>query len=448
MHIDFLKRVFEKNKGKNALVWRDEVRSYGWLLERLSFWRGEVKQKGVSSGSIVALEGDFSPTSIALLLALIEESCIVVPLLTTLTQTQRSKIFEIAQVEATFRVGEDDEVHAERLTRTAKHPFFEILREQRHPGLVLFTSGTSGEPKAAVHDFLALMEKFKKQRKSLRILNFLLFDHWGGLNTVFHTLSNAGVVITVSDRSPDNICRAIEKHQIEVLPTSPTFLNLLLIHEAYKRHDLSSLKIISYGTEPMPLSTLKTMKSLFPKVKLQQTYGLIELGVMRSKSKSNDSLWVKVGGEDFQTRVVDGILQIKAESAMLGYLNAPNPFTEDGWFDTGDSVEVDGEYIKILGRQSEIINVGGEKVYPTEVENVIQGLDNVSEVTVYGEKNPITGSIVCANVTLQHREDVKKFVLRLNQACRERLQEHKVPIKVNVVKEALHSERFKKNRVV
>ncbi len=448
MHIDFLKRVFEKNKGKNALVWRDEVRSYGWLLDRLSFWRGEVKQKGVSSGSIVALEGDFSPNSIALLLALIEESCIVVPLLTTLTPTQKPKIFEIAQIESAFRVDERDKVHAQRLTRSAKHPFFEILRERRHPGLILFTSGTSGEPKAAVHDFLALLEKFKKQRKSLRILNFLLFDHWGGLNTVFHTLSNAGVVITVRDRSPDNICRAIEKHQIEVLPASPTFLNLLLIHKAYKRHDLSSLKIISYGTEPMPMSTLQIMKSLFPKVKLQQTYGLIELGVMRSKSKDNDSLWVKVGGEGFQTRVVDGILQIKARSAMLGYLNAPNPFTEDGWFDTGDSVEVDGGYIKILGRQSEIINVGGEKVYPAEVENVIQGLDNVSEVTVYGEKNLITGSIVCANVTLQHHEDVKKFVLRLKRACRERLQEHKVPIRVNVMKEVLHSERFKKKRVV
>lgn len=118
-------------------MWKDEVRSYDWLLERLSFWRGEVKQKGVSSGSIVALEGDFSPTSIALLLALIEESCIVVPLLTTLTQTQKSKIFEIAQIESTFRVGEHDEVHAKRLTRAAKHPFFEILKERRHPGLIL-----------------------------------------------------------------------------------------------------------------------------------------------------------------------------------------------------------------------------------------------------------------------------------------------------------------------
>ena len=71
------------------------------------------------------------------------------------------------------------------------------------------------------------------------------------------------------------------------------------------------------------------------------------LGVLRSKSKSNDSLWVKVGGDGYETRIVDGILQIKAESAMLGYLNAPSPFTDDGWFITGDEVlEKDG-YIRI-----------------------------------------------------------------------------------------------------
>jgi long-chain acyl-CoA synthetase len=68
----------------------------------------------------------------------------------------------------------------------------------------------------------------------------------------------------------------------------------------------------------------------------------------------------------------DGLLEIKAKSAMRGYLNAESPFTPDGWFKTGDAVEVDGEYIKILGRKSELINVGGEKVYPAEVESVIQ----------------------------------------------------------------------------
>ena len=107
---------------------------------------------------------------------------------------------------------------------------------------------------------------------------------------------------------------------------------------------------------------------------------------------------MRIGGEGFQTRIVDGILHIKAESAMLGYLNAPSPFTNDGWFVTGDSVVQDGQYLQILGRKSEIINVGGEKVYPAEVENVIQQMDGIAEVTVYGEKNPIVGNIVCARV--------------------------------------------------
>ena len=101
----------------------------------------------------------------------------------------------------------------------------------------------------------------------------------------------------------------------------------------------------------------EALNKIFPQVKILQTYGLIELGVLRSKSKKNDSLWVKIGGEGYKTRIIDGILQIQARSAMLGYLNAPSPFTEDGWFKTGDTVEVDGEYIKILGRKSEIINV-------------------------------------------------------------------------------------------
>ena len=89
----------------------------------------------------------------------------------------------------------------------------------------------------------------------------------------------------------------------------------------------------------------------------------------------------------YKTRIIDGNLQIKAESAMLGYLNAPSPFTEDGWFITGDEVLQKGDYIKILGRRSEIINVGGEKVYPAEVESVIQELDFVSDVEIYAEKN-------------------------------------------------------------
>jgi long-chain acyl-CoA synthetase len=328
----------------------------------------------------------------------------------------------------------------------ARIALYSILRERQHPGLILFSSGSTGKSKAAVHDMAGILDKFKVPRHQQRTIPFLLYDHIGGVNTMLYTLSNGGCLVTVTSRAPDDVLAAIEKYQVALLPTSPTFINLILLSEAYKRHDLSSLKTVTYGTEPMPESTLKRFHELFPHINLQQTYGLSEVGILRAKSKSSDSLWVKVGGEGFETRVVDGILQIKARSAMLGYLNAPSPFTEDGWFNTNDAVEVDGEYLRILGRVSEIINVGGEKVYPAEVESVIQEIDNIAEVTVYGEKNPITGNIVCARVRLRQDEDPRQVVIRVKQYCAERLRRFQVPVKVIVDQTEQYSERFKKKR--
>ena len=145
---------------------------------------------------------------------------------------------------------------------------------------------------------------------------------------------------------------------------------------------------------------------------------------------------------------MDDILYVKADTAMLGYLNATSPFTEDGWFNTGDSVEVDGDYLRILGRKSEIINVGGEKVYPAEVEGVILEFENVEDVTVYGEKNVILGEIVCAKVSLLQDEDPNEFVKQLKKYCKGRLENYKIPVKVNVTDEKLHSVRYKKNRQI
>jgi acyl-CoA synthetase (AMP-forming)/AMP-acid ligase II len=244
------------------------------------------------------------------------------------------------------------------------------------------------------------------------------------------------------------VCRAIAQHRVQLLPTSPTFLNLLLVSEAWKSYDLSSLETVTYGTEVMPESTLRRIREAMPHVNLLQTYGLSEVGILRSKSRSSDSLWVKVGGEGFETRVVDGMLEIKAQSAMLGYLNAPSPFTSDGWFMTGDAVEVDGEWLKILGRKSELINVGGEKVYPAEVESVLQAMDGVEDVAVTGIPNPITGQAVFARVKLVAPETLADFRTRMHAFCRSKLERYKIPQKVELVEGSLHGERFKKMRRV
>ncbi|HMD80086.1 MAG TPA: fatty acid--CoA ligase family protein, partial [Anaerolineales bacterium] len=353
----------------------------------------------------------------------------------------------IAQAEIRISITGDDFVSFDLLPQQATHKLYSVLRARQHPGLILFSSGSAGRSKAALHDLTGILEKFKVRRNKQRTITFLLYDHIGGVNTMLYTLSNGGCMITVRERSPEKVLEAVEKYRVELLPTSPTFINMILLSEAYKYHSLSSLKTVTYGTEPMPESTLKRFHELFPHITLQQTYGLSEVGILRSKSKSSDSLWIKIGGEGFETRVVDGILQIKAESAMLGYLNAPSPFTEDGWFITGDEVEMDGEYFRILGRRSELINVGGEKVYPAEVESVIQQIENVAEVTVHGEKNPITGNIVCANVLLLEPEEPKAAILRIKKYCRAQMPAFKVPVKVTIVDEELHSERFKKMRV-
>lgn len=444
-HISFLEERFLKHPNQEAIIWNGQVYTYEWLHHRIAVYRDGFAAQGIRSGDVVAIKGDFTPNSIAVFLALVSANCILVPL--TETVKDMEKLLRISQSAFLFSVDDADNFTLTVLGSGQTNNYYQMIRERGCPGLVLFSSGTSGEPKCAVHDFSKLLEKFHEQRTALRTLNFLLFDHWGGLNTMLHILSNAGVVIATKERSPQNICRLIGQYQIELLPASPTFLNLLLLSEAYKTADMSSLRIISYGTEPMLPSTLQKLKLVFPGVKLLQTYGLIELGVLRSRSEHDESLWVKLGGEGYELRVVDGLLEIKAASAMLGYLNAPSPFTADGWFKTGDAVEVKGEYFRILGRKSELINVGGEKVYPAEIETVIQEMPNVAEVMVYGEKSPIMGMIVVAKVRLFEEEDKKAFISRLKSYCRQRLAPYKIPVRIVLDAEVQYGDRLKKTRV-
>ena len=139
-------------------------------------------------------------------------------------------------------------------------------------------------------------------------------------------------------------------------------------------------------------------------------------------------------------------MEIKAKSAMLGYLNAPTPFTPDGWFHTGDEVLVDGEYIKILGRKSEMINVGGQKVFPVEVESVIQQMCEVEDISIIGEKHPLMGQVVVAYVKLFNNADAKEFKKHMRLYCKGKLEGYKVPQKVVFVDHNMVGSRFKKMR--
>jgi len=428
-----------------AIAWDDQVFTYRNVLEGIEYWTQELDSQGMGSGNVVGIEGDYSFNTCALLLTLIQRKSIIVPL-TKAVGNRREEFLKTAEVQLVYTF--DDRDKWKRLKRNVNATNFltQKLIDMGEPGLVLFSSGSAGESKAVLHNFTKIMEKFKRPRHRMCTINFLLFDHLGGINTLFYTLSNGGTVVTTRDRKPDEVCRLIEKYKVELLPTSPTFLNLLLISEAYRNYDLSSLKLISYGTEVMPESLLKRIHQTFPNARFLQTYGLTELGVLRSRSKDSGSLWVKVGGEGFETKVVNGVLWVRANSAMMGYLNAPNPFDESGWMNTEDMVEVDRSFIRILGRRSEIINVGGQKVFPAEVESILMEMENVLDACVRGKKNPITGNIVVARLSLEKPEELSRLKKRVWKFCKERLEPYKLPVKIEIAKEAQYSDRFKKVR--
>jgi len=434
---------------KPCLISAQARMSYEEFSERVTLWTRRLGALPDIGGAVVAVRGDYSADACAAIIALAEARAIVVPLSPS-AAARVDQCLDVAGVDTVVTLAPTcDWLLERRPAKEPRHALIETLRHQGTPGLILFSSGSTGQSKASVFDLEKLIAaKFRHTpSRTYRTLIFLLLDHIGGINTLLHTLCHGGTLVTPEDRSPDSVCRAIEKERVQLLPTSPTFLNMLLISGTHKRYDLSSLELITYGTEPMPVTTLVALREALPGVKLKQTYGLTELGVLPTQSKESGSLWMKIGGAGFEHKVVDGVLWVRSPSAMLGYINAPAPFDADGWFNTHDMVETDGDYLRILGRRSEIINVGGEKVYPVEVEDALLAAGNVRDAMVFGQANPVTGQVVVAQVSSISPEEPSVMARRLRSFCATRLDRYKVPVRIEIVDGDQRNDRFKKARV-
>ena len=390
----------------------------------------------VRKGDVVALIGDFNSSSILTLLRLIDIGVIVVPL-TVETRHEHEYFFDSALVDFVI-----DGNQLKRRAHNKKHQFIEELRAAGHAGLVLFSTGTTGRPKAILHDLTLFLKRFGTPRPTLRTINFLLFDHIGGINTLLHTLFNKGVVIAPESRTVNSILETCRQYEVEVLPTTPTFLRMMLMSGAIPTLVPLCLKVITYGTERMDQPTLDELCKLLPHVDFRQTFGMSELGIVRVKSEKRDSLFMKIGGEGVETKVVEGVLYIRSNSRMVGYLNAPSPFDAEGWYDTKDVVDVKEQYYKITGRVSDVINVGGLKFMASEVERVALDFPNVSLVKAASKQNPITGQHVELLVQPTSEDAVDKAALM--EFLKKRLQLHMVPKRIHIENIAV-GHRFKRS---
>ena len=412
------------------LIHEDEELRFSQIAEQTPIDLSLVKQ-----GDVVAIIGDFNPSSILTLLQLIDLGTIVVPL-TVETVHEHEYIFESAYVDVLIKDGV-----VSRRSHDGSHELIDHLRKMDHAGLVLFSTGTTGRPKAILHDLTSFLKRFETPRPTLRTINFLLFDHIGGINTLLHTLFNKGVVVAPESRTVDSVLDTCRKHNVEVLPTTPTFLRMMLMSGAVPSKVPECLKVITYGTERMDQPTLDELCSLLPTVDFRQTFGMSELGIVRVKSEARDSLFMKVGGEGVETRVVNNVLQIRSHSRMLGYLNASSPFDSEGWYDTKDVVETKGGYYKVVGRISDVINVGGLKFMASEVERVALTYPNVSLVKAIPKQNPITGQHVELLVQPSFEGAVDKNIMM--SFLKERLQAHLVPKRIRIESVGV-GHRFKK----
>jgi len=441
--MSFILDKFKSFNSKNAIVFEDRIYTYEEFIKQIKDYKNILDKHNISSKVVVIL-GDYSFYNLALFFALNENKNIIVPITSNIKKVQDDFIEE--SFCQTIIKTDEKNLLIQNLKTTFSHNMIDNLREKNSSGLILFSSGSTGKPKAMVHNLDTLIDSFKdKKEKSMNMLVFLMFDHIGGLNTVFNALCMGACLIIPKIKDAKTICELIEKYKIMVLPSSPTFLNLILISEEYKNYDLSSLRMITYGTETMPQSLLLKLKEVFPKVKFLQTFGTSETGISTTSSKSSNSLFMKLEDINGEYKIVENELWLRSKTQVLGYLNASmDSFTSDGWFKTGDLVEVDGEYIKIIGRAKEVINVGGQKVLPAEVESIILEMEEISDCMVYGEKNAITGqTVVCDVVLNKNIENIKK---RVRVFCKDRLDAYKIPTKVNVVDKTNFSDRFKKIR--
>ena len=430
-----------------AMYWNGRTISYRAFLALVTAWEARLATDGVGQGTVCGALADYSPGTAALFFALFKRKAIVVPF-TTAARAEMTTQLAIAGVTSLYRMAPDDTWTLELLDGK-DNALVSTFRERSSPGLIVFTSGSTGVPKGILHDCERVMRKFLAPRDSWSTVLFLMLDHFGGFNTLLSTFAYGGVAVCLPDRAPDTVCRIIAESKATLLPTTPTFLNLLVASGAYQAHDLSSIRLITYGTEVMPEETLARIRAAFPNAVLKQTYGLSELGVLRSKSRADDSVWVRVGGDGFEVKVLDNMLWVRSEANMVGYLNAPSPFSDDGWLCTGDMVETDGDYFRILGRQSDMINVGGQKVFPAEVESVLLQDPNVAEASVAGVPHALMGHVVTARISLVQPEEVGPLTIRLRKLCLAHLTKYKVPVRFVVTDaNAQHSERFKKVRSV
>ena len=286
---------------------------------------------------------------------------------------------------------------------------------------VLFTSGTTGDPKAVMHTHNTLQCACSFNNRDYGIgedSSMLIFLpvglNWGFFCTV-QTILAGGKIVLMESFDPENALRLIEAERVTHFGTAPTALIGMLEVSRLKEFDLHSLKAVTTSGTACPVSLIRRWREKVPG-HLVELYGMCESGVQSCTFMTDDPEQVSgtVGrpAKEVEMRIVDGnghdvapgeIGEILARgpSVTIGYFNNPvmnaELFTPDAWFRTGDLGRLDDRgYLVIVGRRKEMIIRGGANVYPREIEEVLFRHPKILDAAVVGVPDERVGERACA----------------------------------------------------
>lgn len=428
----FLRPLSDENRP--ALVVDSRVVSYADLFDAVFRISKQIQEAGISEGAVVGLLGSPSQYWIAAFIALAHNRAIIVPVERAEEKQLHSRL-EAASASWLITISPDAVEQIQPYApKIASEVHYEKLKGK--PGVVLFSSGSVGKSKAILHALPHLLEGYSGQKfKQRNWLLLLLLDHIGGLHTWFSCLAQQGCLVIPEARTPEAVGKAIVQHRVALLPATPSFLAMMLSQEVHKRYPMPDLKLITFGTEPMSAALFASLKTAFPGVRFLQTFGTSETGILKTDFSRDGSLSINFREAEDSWRIVDGELQLKSARLSLGYMGHDNSrFLEDGWYRTGDLAEVDAlGQVKILGRQASVINVGGLKLQPIEVETVLYDYPGITYCKVESEMHALTGQIVVATVAFHIPPDTATWKQELRKFCLERLEKYKVPVKWKLI---------------
>jgi acyl-coenzyme A synthetase/AMP-(fatty) acid ligase len=301
---------------------------------------------------------------------------------------------------------------------------------------VLMTSGTTGIPKMAVHTLATLTSAIRPSR-SQNWATFYDIRRYGGLQIFLRALCGDGsLTLTGADETTDDFLIRCGRAGTTHISGTPSHWRRVLMSRAAGRMNPSYVRL---SGEIADAAVLDALAALYPRASIAHAYASTEAGVGFSVEDGKPGFpasLVARADAGVAIRIVDGALRLRSPGAAVGYLasQAASLTDEDGFVDTGDLVELRGDRYHFVGRRNGVINIGGAKVHPEEVEAVINMQEGVRNSLVKARKNPITGALVAADIVLDAgvvpSEGLRDAII---EACRRKLAPHKAPALVRFV---------------